>query len=69
MTTFDDYITDLYAKGEITEETALSYSSRKGVVGRGIDSVKSSKGEATTDIEKLELDKGYGKDKKPAWKK
>jgi twitching motility protein PilT len=66
MTTFDDYITDLYAKGEITEETALSYASRKGVIGRGIDSVKSSRGEATTDIGEgeLELDKNYGKDGK-----
>jgi twitching motility protein PilT len=66
MTTFDDYITDLYAKGEITEETALSYASRKGVIGRSIDSVKSSRGEATTDIGEgeLELDKNYGKDGK-----
>ncbi|MBU0544892.1 MAG: PilT/PilU family type 4a pilus ATPase [Proteobacteria bacterium] len=66
MTTFDDYITDLYAKGEITEETALSYASRKGVVGRGIDSVKSSRGEATTDIGEgeLEIDRNYGKDGK-----
>ncbi|MBU1181536.1 MAG: PilT/PilU family type 4a pilus ATPase [Pseudomonadota bacterium] len=64
MTTFDDYITDLFAKGQITEETALSYASRKGVVGRGIDTVKSSRGEATTDIDNLELDKSYGKDEK-----
>jgi len=64
MTTFDDYITDLYAKGQITEETAISYASRKGVVGRGIDTVKSSRGEATTDIDKLEIDKSYGKDEK-----
>jgi twitching motility protein PilT len=31
------------------------------VVGRGIDMVKSSRGEATTDIEELELDTKYGK--------
>jgi twitching motility protein PilT len=64
MTTFDDYITDLYAKGLITEETALSYASRRGVVGRGIDAVKSSRGEATTDIDNLEIDITYGKDAK-----
>ena len=61
MTTFDDYIVGLYEKELITEETALAYASRKGIVGRGIDSVKSSKGEATTDIEELAMDTQYGK--------
>ncbi len=59
MTTFDDYIVDLYKQGLITQETALAYSSRRGVVGRGIDSIKSERGEATTDIESLEIDRGY----------
>ncbi|MEW6671232.1 MAG: PilT/PilU family type 4a pilus ATPase [Thermodesulfobacteriota bacterium] len=63
MTTFDDYIIGLYEKGLITEDTALAYSSRKGIVGRGIDKVKSSRGEATTDIEHLEMDAKYGKKK------
>jgi twitching motility protein PilT len=61
MTTFDDYIVGLYEKGLITEETALAYSSRKGNVGRGIDRVKSARGEATTDIDHLEMDAKYGK--------
>lgn len=64
-TTFDDYIVRLYERGQITEETALSYASRKGVVGRGIDKVKSARGEATTDIEHLEVDTSYGKKKGP----
>ena len=59
MTTFDDHIIGLYEQGLITHETALGYASRRGVVGRGIDSVKSSRGEATTDIEELEIDKEY----------
>jgi len=59
MTTFDDYIIGLYEKGLISEETAFAYASRKGIVGRGIDSVKSKRGEATTDIEDLEVDFGY----------
>jgi len=63
MTTFDDYIVNLYEKGFITEETALAYSSRKGIVGRGIDRVKSARGEATTDIDHLEMDAKYGKKK------
>ncbi len=61
MTTFDNYIVRLYELGLITHETALAYASRKGVVGRGIDSVKSARGESTTDIEKLEIDKEYDK--------
>ena len=59
MTTFDDYIVGLYEKGLISEDTAMAYASRKGIVGRGIDSVKSSRGEATTDIEDLEIDLNY----------
>lgn len=59
MTTFDAYIVGLYAKGLITEETAMAYSSRKGIVGRGIDNVKSERGEATTDIDDLEIDRSY----------
>jgi len=63
MVTFDDYIVGLYEKGLITEETAKAYASNKGIVGRGIDSVKSAKGQATTDIGKLEIDSGYGQSK------
>ncbi|MDZ7580716.1 MAG: PilT/PilU family type 4a pilus ATPase [Deltaproteobacteria bacterium] len=59
MTTFDEHIIDLYEHGLITEETALAFSSRRGIVGRGIDSLKSARGEATSDIDKLELDRNY----------
>ena len=61
MITFDEYIVELYRKGEITEETARAYASNKSVVGRGIDSVKSAAGQATTDLGRLEIDKRYGK--------
>jgi twitching motility protein PilT len=59
MTTFDGHIIDLYEHGLITEETALAFASRRGIVGRGIDSLKSARGEATSDIDKLELDRSY----------
>ncbi|MFC1811163.1 type IV pilus twitching motility protein PilT [Thermodesulfobacteriota bacterium] len=62
--TFDKYIVDLYEKGSISEETAMAYASQKGIVGRGIDQVKSGRGEATTDIEDLSVDRDYGKVKK-----
>jgi twitching motility protein PilT len=61
MITFDDYIVDLFSNGLVSEETAKAYASNKGIVGRGIDSVKSGRGQATTDIGKLEVDKNYGK--------
>ncbi len=59
MTTFDNHIVGLYEQGLITEDTAAAYASRRGIVGRGIDSLKSARGEATTDIEKLEIDRAY----------
>ena len=65
MTTFDSSIVGLYEKGLITEETALAYASRVGVTGRGIDRVKSQRGEATTDIENLAVDFEYGKQDRP----
>ncbi|HPK53864.1 MAG TPA: PilT/PilU family type 4a pilus ATPase, partial [Smithellaceae bacterium] len=64
--TFDDYIIELYKKGLVSEETAKAYASNKGIVGRGIDTVKSSRGEKTTDLlGKLQVDADYGKPKKP----
>lgn len=59
MSTFDNYIVQLYEQGLITQETAMVYASHKAVVGRGIDSVKSARGEKTTDIDSLEIDHGY----------
>ncbi|WP_420265777.1 type IV pilus twitching motility protein PilT [Candidatus Magnetominusculus dajiuhuensis] len=61
MQTFDKSIINLYKAGLINEETALAYSSRKAIVGRGLDMVKSSKGEKTTDIEGLSIDKDYAR--------
>jgi len=68
MMTFDDYIVDLYKQELVSEETAKAYASNKGIVGRGIDTVKSEKGQATTDLlGKLEVDTGYGKPAKKPW--
>ncbi|CAB5094361.1 Twitching motility protein PilT [Olavius algarvensis associated proteobacterium Delta 3] len=60
-TTFDKHIVGLYKTEQITEETAMAYASHRGVVGRGIDRVKSARGEKTTDIDDLEIDIDYGK--------
>ncbi len=61
MVTFDQHLVGLYEEGLITQETAMAYASQRGIVGRGIDSIKSSRGETTTDIEKLEIDRTYTK--------
>ena len=61
MITFDQHIVGLFEQGLIAQETALGYCSHKGVVGRGIDSIKSARGEATTDIGNLEIDRNYAK--------
>jgi twitching motility protein PilT len=62
MITFDNCIVDLYDKGLITEETAKAYASNRSNVGRGIDAIKSARGEKTSDLGKLEVDQSYGKE-------
>ena len=61
MITFDDYIIGMYKKGLISEKTASVYASNRSIVGRGIDTIKSARGEATTEIDHLEVDMAYGK--------
>jgi twitching motility protein PilT len=68
MVTFDDCIVDLYEKGSITEETARAYASNRANVGRGIDAIKSARGEKTTDLDGLEVDNKYGKLKDAPWR-
>ena len=63
MWTFDQHILQLYQEGIITEETAMTSASRRAVVGRGIDNIKSGKGEKTTDIESLAMDDEAYKEK------
>ena len=60
-TTFDASISRLYEQGKITEETALAYASKRANVMRSIDRIKSARGEKTTNIEGLKLDREYQK--------
>ncbi|MDD5206486.1 MAG: PilT/PilU family type 4a pilus ATPase, partial [Desulfobacterales bacterium] len=64
MMTFDQCVADLYKEELITEDTAMSFASRKAVVGRAVDAIKQSRGEKTTDIEGLSLVDDYGKKQK-----
>jgi len=58
--TFDDFVLELFQDGQISQETAMAYSSKKAIMRRGIDRIKSARGEKVTDIEGLEIDRGYG---------
>jgi len=60
MTTFDSHIIGLYEQGLITRDMAISFASRKGVVGRGIDLIDSARGKSTT-IEKPQVDWNYSR--------
>lgn len=57
--TFDQSILQLYQEGLVSEETAMAYSSKKAIMGRGIDTLKAQLGEKTTDIEGLRMDDAY----------
>ena len=50
MMTFDQSLLRSYEHGLVTEETAVGYASRKAVVQRGIDTIKQTRGERTTDV-------------------
>jgi twitching motility protein PilT len=69
MITFDNCIVDLYEKDLITEDTAKAYASNRSIVSRGIDAIRSARGEKTTDLGVLEVDSLYGKTKSDHWKK
>ena len=58
--TFDDSILELFQEGQVSHDTAMAYSSKKAIMRRGIDRIKSARGEKVTDIDGLEVDRGYG---------
>ena len=61
--TFDMAIMELFEQGLVTEETALLYCTNKGVVTRGLDKIKKTRGETTSSLTGLALDVEYGKKK------
>jgi twitching motility protein PilT len=69
MMTFDDCIIDLFDKNLITEQTAIAFSTNRAIVNRGIDAIKKTRGDQTTVIGTLEVDKSYGKTKTDSWKR
>jgi twitching motility protein PilT len=59
--TFDQDLIAKYRQGLITEQMAILYASKRSVLQRGLDQIKSRRGEKTTDIDGLRLDKDYQK--------
>ena len=53
--TFDQSCLEAFEKGQITEESALLYCSKRGPVSRGLDNIKKRRGELTTDVTNLRM--------------
>jgi len=56
MRTFDQHILELYAAELITEESAMRYCSFRNEIARGLDNIKSSRGEATSNLSGLAME-------------
>jgi twitching motility protein PilT len=52
---FDHAAIEAFEQGIITEETALLYCTKRGVVNRAIDSIKKERGEVTSDVGSLKM--------------
>jgi twitching motility protein PilT len=57
--TFDQHILDLYRKKIITEDVALTYSSKKSIKSRGIYTIKAETGESIYAVQGLALESDY----------
>jgi twitching motility protein PilT len=55
---FDHACLEAYEQGFITEENALLYCTKRSVVSRGIDNLKKTRGEVTTDVGALRMRPG-----------
>ncbi|MCI0746288.1 MAG: PilT/PilU family type 4a pilus ATPase [Verrucomicrobia subdivision 3 bacterium] len=64
--TFDYSCLDCYKRGIITEETALFFASKRGTVTRGIDMIKKTRGETTSNISDLRMTPQMDRPKPPA---
>jgi twitching motility protein PilT len=58
--TFDQHIVNLFETGLVTAETALAHASELAEVQRGIDRVRSSRGEETSTLGTLQMESGPG---------
>jgi twitching motility protein PilT len=56
MRTFDQHILELFSRGLITEQTAITYCSHRNEMNRGLDRLKSERGEATSSLTDLAME-------------
>ncbi len=55
--TFDQHIVDLYSRDLITEEIAKAYCSDLSAVSKSVDQIRAERGEETSDLGSLEMEK------------
>lgn len=63
---FDSACYEAFEKGTITEETALLYCTKRGVVSRNIDNLKKQRGEVTSNVAGLKMREGGPHGAEPA---
>jgi len=56
MRTFDQHLLELFETGLITEESAMIFASHRSEIKRGMDTVKSARGERTSSIDNLAME-------------
>lgn len=56
MRTFDQHILELFSRGIITEKTAMTYCSQRSEITRGLDIIKSERGESTSTLSGLSME-------------
>ncbi|MBI4423418.1 MAG: twitching motility protein, partial [Elusimicrobia bacterium] len=56
MQTFDQALLKAFEDGLVTKENAELYATRKAIVQRGVDRIRQSRGEKTTEIEGLAIE-------------
>ncbi len=56
MRTFDQHLLELFSRGMITEKSAVTYCSHRAEMNRGLDRIKSERGESTTQLTDLAME-------------
>ena len=56
MRTFDQHLLELFTQELIDEDTAMTYSTNRSFIKRGMDTIKSSRGEQTSNIGGLAME-------------
>ena len=56
MRTFDQHLLELFETGLISEESAVLYASHRSEIKRGLDTIKSARGERTSTIDGLRME-------------